>query len=111
MSETSETILEPTESTNTGSYDILKNWTEITQPKRMKFERETLSESYGKFFLEPLEPGFGITIGPVCVHIGISNLVTERVRRGSNHYIRKSLSDDGSCGEDISIVHCRLYGR
>ena len=74
MSETSETILEPTESTNTGSYDILKNWTEITQPKRMKFERETLSESYGKFFLEPLEPGFGITIGHSLRRIMLSSI-------------------------------------
>ena len=74
MSETSETILEPTESTNTGSYDILKNWTEITQPKRMKFERETLSESYGKFFLEPLEPGFGITVGHSLRRIMLSSI-------------------------------------
>lgn len=74
MSETSETILEPTESTSTGDYDILKNWTEITQPKRMKFERETLSESYGKFFLEPLEPGFGITIGHSLRRIMLSSI-------------------------------------
>ncbi|MDP7464201.1 MAG: DNA-directed RNA polymerase subunit alpha [SAR324 cluster bacterium] len=53
---------------------MLKNWTEITQPKRMKFERETLSESYGKFFLEPLEPGFGITIGHSLRRIMLSSI-------------------------------------
>jgi DNA-directed RNA polymerase subunit alpha len=40
----------------------------------MKFERETLSESYGKFFLEPLEPGFGITIGHSLRRIMLSSI-------------------------------------
>ena len=74
MSETSEVILESTESMNTGSRDISKNWTEIAQPKRMRFERETLSESYGKFFLEPLEPGFGTTIGHSLRRIMLSSI-------------------------------------
>ena len=76
MSEASEAILEPTspESTNTDSHVISKNWTEIAQPKRMKFERESLSESYGKFFLEPLEPGFGITIGHALRRIILSSI-------------------------------------
>jgi len=76
MSEASEAILEPTspESTNTDSHVISKNWTEIAQPKRMKFERESLSESYGKFFLEPLEPGFGTTIGHALRRIILSSI-------------------------------------
>ena len=74
MSETSEVILESTESMNTGGRDISKNWTEIAQPKRMRFERETLSESYGKFFLEPLEPGFGTTIGHSLRRIMLSSI-------------------------------------
>ena len=74
MSETSEVILESTESMNPGTRDISKNWTEIAQPKRMRFERETLSESYGKFFLEPLEPGFGTTIGHSLRRIMLSSI-------------------------------------
>lgn len=74
MSEASEAILEPTESVNTDGRVISKNWTEIAQPKRMKFERETLNESYGKFFLEPLEPGFGTTIGHSLRRIMLSSI-------------------------------------
>ena len=74
MSEASEAILEPTEPVNTDGRIISKNWTEIAQPKRMKFERETLNESYGKFFLEPLEPGFGTTIGHSLRRIMLSSI-------------------------------------
>ncbi len=42
---------------------ISKNWTAIAKPKRVRFEQDTLTRNYGKFILEPLEPGFGVTIG------------------------------------------------
>ena len=40
-----------------------KNWMSIAKPTSLKAEPESLREDYGKFTIEPLEPGFGITIG------------------------------------------------
>ena len=33
------------------------------KPKRLEPELETLTNTYGKFFAEPLERGFGLTLG------------------------------------------------
>jgi hypothetical protein len=35
----------------------------ITKPKRLEVDTDTLTASYGKFPAEPLERGFGTTIG------------------------------------------------
>ncbi|MCU0238188.1 MAG: DNA-directed RNA polymerase subunit alpha, partial [Pyrinomonadaceae bacterium] len=38
-------------------------WTDFKMPSRLNVESETLTESYGKFYAEPFERGFGTTIG------------------------------------------------
>jgi len=38
-------------------------WKDFQRPKRLEYEVETLTNSYGKFFAQPFERGFGITIG------------------------------------------------
>ncbi len=40
-----------------------KNWMSIAKPRKLQFETERLKADYGKFTLDPLEPGYGITIG------------------------------------------------
>jgi DNA-directed RNA polymerase subunit alpha len=44
-------------------------------PKRLEFEKETYSDTYGKFFAEPFERGFGITIGNSLRRILLSSIV------------------------------------
>lgn len=40
-----------------------KNWCELIKPKRIEIDQDSYSNTYGKFVCEPLERGFGITIG------------------------------------------------
>ena len=42
---------------------IARNWRDLIRPKAIQLDPESNSESYGKFTCEPLERGFGITIG------------------------------------------------
>ena len=42
---------------------IYKNWTDIIKPKRLEVDSETHNQFYGKFACEPLERGFGTTLG------------------------------------------------
>ena len=42
---------------------MYRNWRDLIRPKNLLVERETLTDSYGKFYAEPLERGFGITLG------------------------------------------------
>lgn len=51
-----------------------KNWRELIKPKRIEISQEKHSNSYGKFVCEPLERGFGITIGNALRRILLSSL-------------------------------------
>jgi len=39
-----------------------RNWKDLIKPKKLDVERETLTPFYGKFYAEPFERGFGISI-------------------------------------------------
>ena len=51
-----------------------KNWRELIKPKSIVISEETHTNSYGKFVCEPLERGFGITIGNALRRILLSSL-------------------------------------
>ncbi|MBF0279612.1 MAG: DNA-directed RNA polymerase subunit alpha [SAR324 cluster bacterium] len=51
-----------------------KNWTAIAKPKRLQVEPNTFSGSYAKFIIEPLEPGYGVTIGHALRRILLSSV-------------------------------------
>ena len=40
-----------------------RNWRDLIRPKAIQLDLESSGEFYGKFTCEPLERGFGITIG------------------------------------------------
>jgi DNA-directed RNA polymerase subunit alpha len=51
-----------------------RNWRDLIRPKNLLVDRETLTEQYGKFFAEPLERGFGITLGNALRRVLLSSL-------------------------------------
>src|SRR5437762_9750772 len=51
-----------------------RNWRDLIRPKAITLDPESNSESYGKFTCEPLERGFGITIGNSLRRILLSSL-------------------------------------
>ncbi|HYB20498.1 MAG TPA: DNA-directed RNA polymerase subunit alpha [Thermodesulfobacteriota bacterium] len=53
---------------------MYRNWETLIKPKAMEVEEETLSPTYGRFHIEPLERGFGITIGNSLRRILLSSL-------------------------------------
>jgi DNA-directed RNA polymerase subunit alpha len=53
---------------------ISRNWRDLIRPKGIVLEPEGQSEFYGKFVCEPLERGFGITIGNSLRRVLLSSL-------------------------------------
>lgn len=51
-----------------------RNWRELIKPKRIEIDQDTNTNTYGKFVCEPLERGFGITIGNTLRRILLSSL-------------------------------------
>ncbi len=53
---------------------MYKNWRDLIKPKRLQIESESLSDTYGKFFAEPFERGFGTTLGNSLRRVLLSSL-------------------------------------
>jgi len=51
-----------------------KNWKALIKPKRLEIDEETLTDYYGKFVAEPLERGFGTTLGNSIRRILLSSI-------------------------------------
>ena len=51
-----------------------KNWRDLIKPRRMEIDAESLSQTYGKFVAEPLERGFGTTLGNSLRRVLLSSL-------------------------------------
>jgi DNA-directed RNA polymerase subunit alpha len=51
-----------------------RNWRELIKPKRLEVESKGRAHTYGKFVCEPLERGFGITLGNAIRRVLLSSL-------------------------------------
>jgi len=51
-----------------------RNWRDLIRPRGIHLESDTLTDFYGKFTCEPLERGFGITLGNSLRRILLSSL-------------------------------------
>jgi DNA-directed RNA polymerase subunit alpha len=47
---------------------------DFQMPAKVEVEKETLTKTYGKFFAEPFEKGFGTTMGNACRRVLLSSL-------------------------------------
>lgn len=60
---------------STGSMTMVaRNWRDLIRPKGISLDTESSNEFYGKFTCEPLERGFGITIGNSLRRVLLSSL-------------------------------------
>ena len=51
-----------------------KNWRELIKPKRIEINQGSYTNNYGKFVCEPLERGFGVTLGNSLRRVLLSSL-------------------------------------
>jgi DNA-directed RNA polymerase subunit alpha len=53
---------------------VARHWRDLIKPRRMDVDQDTLSQTYGKFVAEPLERGFGTTLGNSLRRVLLSSL-------------------------------------
>jgi DNA-directed RNA polymerase subunit alpha len=49
-------------------------WKGFQRPKRLEFERDTLTERFGRFYAQPFERGFGTTVGNAMRRVLLSSI-------------------------------------
>src|SRR5450432_2236632 len=53
---------------------VARNWRDLIRPRGIQIETESLTEFYGRFSCEPLERGYGITLGNSLRRVLLSSL-------------------------------------
>jgi len=80
-------------------------WREFELPNRVSIEKETYTDTYGKFFAEPFERGFGITIGNGLRRILLSSIEGSAVTSAKIEGVEHEFSTIPNVVEDtIDII-------
>jgi len=53
---------------------VAKNWRDLIKPRKLEVDPDSLTQTYGKFAAEPLERGFGTTLGNSIRRVLLSSL-------------------------------------
>lgn len=95
---------------------VERNWTDLIKPKKMAVDDKTLTDRYGKFVIEPLEKGFGITLGNSLRRVLLSSLqgaaITAVRIQGVLHefsHVQGVVEDVSDIVLNLKGVHLRLY--
>ncbi|MEK6758253.1 MAG: DNA-directed RNA polymerase subunit alpha [Deltaproteobacteria bacterium] len=85
-----------------------KNWRDLIKPKKLEVEKETLTGTYGKFVAEPLERGFGVTIGNSLRRILLSSLQGAAITSVKIDGVLHEFSSVPGVKEDVSDIILNL---
>ena len=79
-------------------------WRGLELPSRVIADRNTLSDTYGKFWVEPFERGFGMTVGNSLRRILLSSLEGSAVARVSIQGVQHEISTIPGVVEDVTDI-------
>lgn len=79
-------------------------WRGLELPNRVHSDRSTLTDTYGKFFVEPFERGFGMTIGNSLRRILLSSLEGSAVTRVKIQGVQHEVSTINGVVEDVTDI-------
>jgi len=74
---------------------------QLIKPKEVVIERETFSDTYGRFIIEPLERGYGITLGNSLRRILLSSISGAAVRAVKIEGVSHEFSTISGVKEDV----------
>jgi DNA-directed RNA polymerase subunit alpha len=89
---------------------MYKNWRDLIRPKQLQVEKETLSNTYGKFFAEPFERGFGTTLGNSLRRILLSALQGAAITSVRIKGVLHEFSAIQGVTEDVTDIILNLKG-
>jgi len=85
-----------------------RNWRNLIKPKQLEIETETATSTYARFNAEPLERGFGITIGNALRRILLSSLQGAALAAVKIDGVRHEFSTVPGVTEDVTDIILNL---
>src|SRR3954469_24564281 len=85
-----------------------KHWRDLIKPRRMEVEQESLTQTYGKFVAEPLERGFGTTLGNSLRRVLLSSLQGSAITSAKFDGVDHEFTTIPEVAEDVTDVVLNL---
>lgn len=87
-----------------------RNWSRLIRPKRIEVDEATHTRSYGEFTIQPLERGFGITLGNALRRILLSSIQGAAIVSAKIEGVLHEFSTLPGVKEDITDIILNLKG-
>ena len=87
-----------------------RNWRELTKPAQLDIDEESLTPYYAKFSCEPLERGFGHTLGNALRRVLLSSLQGAAITKVQIDGVLHEFSTIPGVHEDVSDIMLNLKG-
>jgi DNA-directed RNA polymerase subunit alpha len=85
-----------------------KNWKDLKKPQKVEIEEINHSKNFGKFVCEPLERGFGLTLGNALRRVMLSSLQGASIVSVKIDDVLHELSAINDINEDVSDIILNL---
>jgi DNA-directed RNA polymerase subunit alpha len=89
---------------------MYKNWRDLIKPKKLQVDADLLSNTYGKFYAEPFERGFGTTLGNSLRRVLLSSLQGAAVTSVKIKGVLHEFSSIPGVTEDVTDIILNLKG-
>lgn len=85
-----------------------KNWRDLQYPKALEKDEQVSTPFYGKFICEPLEPGYGITLGNALRRVLLSSIQGPAITAVMIDGVRHEFSTIPGIMEDVTEIILNL---
>lgn len=87
---------------------LAKNWRDLIKPRKLEVDAESLTQSYGKFVAEPLERGFGTTLGNSLRRVLLSSLQGSAITAVKIDGVEHEFTTVSEVAEDVTDIVLNL---
>ena len=87
-----------------------RNWSSLIRPKRVDVDEATHTRFYGEFTIQPLERGFGITLGNALRRVLLSSIQGAAITSAKIDGVLHEFSTIPGLKEDVTDVILNLKG-
>lgn len=85
-----------------------KYWKDLIRPNGFEVDKDTLSSTYGKFYIRPLERGYGLTLGNSIRRVLLSSMMGSAVSAVKFEGVLHEFTTINGVLEDVTDLICNL---
>jgi DNA-directed RNA polymerase subunit alpha len=84
------------------------SWSNLQMPERVELEESTYTDTFGRFFVQPLEKGYGVTVGNMLRRVLLSSLHGAAIASIKVNNVQHEFTQIEGVYEDITEIILNL---